>query len=243
MTTPKISIITVCFNASNVIERTLSSINGQTNKDFEYIIIDGASSDNTLEMVNRITPFAIVKSEKDNGIYDAMNKAIDIASGDYLWFINAGDALYDSKTTDVILKSISSSQRKPDIVYGDTMIIDNDDKKLGLRRLRPPKDLNFESFKKGMLVCHQSILVHRRIIQKYDLNYRFSSDFDWCIKCIKKSEYNLFVNIPLSRYLNEGTTTMNHKKSLVERFNIMVRHYGLLSTVFNHILFVFVKKR
>lgn len=243
MSNPKISIITVCYNAAKVIERTLRSVSNQINKDFEYIVIDGASSDDTLKLVRDIAPFAIVHSEKDKGIYDAMNKAIDMATGDYLWFINAGDAIYDADTTDIIIKSINNSKVLPDIVYGDTLIIDSEDRSLGLRRLRPPKCLKYDSFKKGMLVCHQSILVNRDIADKYDMAYRFSADFDWCVKAIKKSKYNLFIDMPLSKYLNEGTTTQNHRKSLIERFNIMTKHYGLFSTIFNHIMFVFVKKR
>ena len=243
MDNPKISIITVCFNAEKVIERTLKSIANQINKDFEYIVVDGASTDNTMKMVKKTTPFAITKSEKDNGIYDAMNKAIDIATGDYIWFINAGDAISDENTTNTIIKAISDSSKVPDIIYGDTVIIDHNDNELGLRRLRPPKQLSANSFKKGMLVCHQSILVNRKIVMKYNLNYRFSSDFDWCINCIKKSDYNLFIDMPLSKYLNEGTTTSNHKKSLLERFSIMSKHYGLIPTILNHISFLFVRER
>ena len=89
---PRISIITICYNASHTISRTLRSIQAQTYNDLEYLVIDGASRDNTLDLVRTLAPRALVHSERDQGIYDAMNKGLSHATGDYIWFINAGDA-------------------------------------------------------------------------------------------------------------------------------------------------------
>ena len=154
MTVPVISIITVCYNAEKEIVATLKSVKEQTFKGYEYIIIDGASKDNTLKVVvdSGVEPTHLV-SEKDNGIYDAMNKALFIAKGEYLMFLNAGDSLYSPNT----LQHIADVAQKenPDVIYGDTAIVDADRKYLRPRKLRPPKQLTRNSFKNGMLVCHQ----------------------------------------------------------------------------------------
>lgn len=237
---PSLSIITICFNAADCIERTLRSVSKQTDLSFEYLIIDGASKDCTLDMVRQICPFARIYSEPDNGIYDAMNKGLIKATGDYVWFMNAGDEIYDKDTVAKLHRIIASS---PDVIYGDTMIKDDDGKELGLRRLRPPKVLSWKSFSNGMLVCHQSFIARRSLTAKYDLRYRFSADFDWCIKVLKKSRHIVNSNLILSGYLKEGATTNNHKASLKERFRIMCHYYGLFVTLFKHFLFLFIRKR
>ena len=181
---PRISIITICYNASHTISRTLRSIQAQTYNDLEYLVIDGASRDNTLDLVRTLAPRALVHSERDQGIYDAMNKGLSHATGDYIWFINAGDALPSPTTVGEIVGEACLNGARPDIIYGDTRLIDSEGRDLGLRRLRPPHSLTWESFRDGMLVCHQAFIVRRAIAPKYNLRYRFSSDVDWCIRCL-----------------------------------------------------------
>lgn len=235
-----ITIVTICYNAQACIESTLRSIDSQTEKDFEYLIIDGASKDNTLDLVRKITPYARIVSEPDHGIYDAMNKGLAYAKGDYVWFMNAGDRIYSPETLSKISKLLDS---KPDILYGDTMIVGDHGEELGLRRLRPPKELSWKCFKNGMLVCHQAFIVKKTLAPEYDTSYRFSADFDWCIKCLKSAGSVVNSNLVLARYLKEGATTRNHRASLKERFRIMSKYYGFLPTVFKHISFLFVRKR
>ncbi len=234
------SVITVCYNAEACIRSTLESVVNQSYKQIEYIIIDGASKDKTLNLVQAITPQAKLLSEQDKGIYDAMNKGLDLATGDYVCFINAGDAFASNKTLEELAESINNNKETmPDIIYGDTELVDAQGNSLGLRRLRPPKKLSWKSFKSGMLVCHQSFYPRRELCPKYDLSYRFSADVDWCIRIMKEAKSYLFVNKPLSLYLNEGTTTQNHRASLIERFRIMQKHYGLITTILQHIKFLF----
>ena len=95
---PRISIITICYNAASTITRTLRSVSAQTYPNIQYLIIDGASKDNTLELVRELAPEAEIYSERDKGIYDAMNKGLDRATGDYVWYVNAGDALASPTT-------------------------------------------------------------------------------------------------------------------------------------------------
>jgi hypothetical protein len=94
-----------------------------------------------------------------------------------------------------------------------------------------------------MLVCHQAFYVNRQLAPLYDTRYRFSADFDWCIRCMKEGERlgmeNLFIKEPLADYLNEGMTTANRRASLNERFRIMAKHYGLVPTIIQHIWFIF----
>lgn len=234
----KISIITVCYNATNTIRRTLESVSAQTYEHIEYIVIDGASKDNTLQLVAELAPQAQVYSEPDKGIYDAMNKGLAVSTGEYVWFMNAGDALPNNHIVTDIVARIEEHDIRPDVVYGDCELIDDKGVSLGLRRLRPPHDLNWRSFIGGMLVCHQSFVARRELCPPYNMSYRFSSDVDWCIRVMKEARSYLRMDEPLSLYLHEGATTANHRRSLLERFQVMRQHYGLFSTIIAHIGFL-----
>ena len=233
-----ITLVTVTYNAASTIERTMESVAIQTCKDYEHLVIDGASKDNTVDIARRYN--ATVVSEPDKGLYDAMNKALRLAKGDYICYLNAGDKLHSKDTLAHI--AAMAQKDKVGVIYGDTDIVDDNGVKLHSRRLTPPEHLTWRSFKNGMLVCHQSFYINKEIAQTYDLTYRFSADFDWCIRSMKEGErrgmQNVYIHEPLSDYLNEGMTTANHKASLKERFRIMVKHYGLVSTVLHHLWFI-----
>ncbi|MGB0167302.1 MAG: glycosyltransferase family 2 protein, partial [Luteibaculum sp.] len=156
----KISIITVTYNAGKVLQRTLDSIRKQTRLDLvELILVDGNSKDQTLDIIKANTDIITQwVSEPDKGLYDAMNKGINMATGDYLWFMNAGDEIYDAQT---IAKILPLLENRPDILYGETIEYSESGSELGMRRLKAPKKLTWKSFKMGMLVSHQSILIKR----------------------------------------------------------------------------------
>jgi glycosyltransferase involved in cell wall biosynthesis len=237
---PKFSIITVTYNAEKVLEDTIQSVIFQTYRNVEYIIVDGASKDHTLEIVNKYhNRINKVISEPDKGLYDAMNKGIQLATGDYLCFLNAGDKFHDSDTLQKIVHTLKG-QELPDVIYGETAIVDEEGHFLHMRRLSTPAHLNWKSFKQGMLVCHQAFFANRELAinHLYDLQYRFSADFDWCIRIMKKAKCLHNTRLTLIDYLNEGMTTKNHKASLKERFCIMAKHYGLISTILHHGWFV-----
>ena len=107
MMQPHITIITICYNAATTISRTLRSVTAQTYPHIQYLVIDGASKDNTLELVRDLAPQAEVYSEPDKGIYDAMNKGLDRATGDYVWYVNAGDALPSPTTVPPVVEPLS----------------------------------------------------------------------------------------------------------------------------------------
>ena len=240
---PRISIITICYNATSTITRTLRSVSAQTYPNIQYLIIDGASKDNTLELVRELASEAEVYSERDKGIYDAMNKGLDRATGDYVWYVNAGDALASPTTVEDLVRATCTGDSLPDVLYGDTRLIDSEDHDLGLRRLRPPHQLDWRSFRSGMLVCHQAFVAKRSISPHYDISYRFSADVDWCIRVLKEAKTTAFYPEPIALYLNEGTTTANHRASLIERFHVMHHHYGLVTTVLQHLRFLVDRKR
>lgn len=237
---PKFSIITVTYNAGKVLEDTIQSVIFQTYRHVEYIIVDGASKDNTLEIVQKYRDrISIVVSEPDKGLYDAMNKGIRLATGDYVCFLNAGDELHENETLQRMVHTLKTSEL-PDVIYGETAIVDEEGHFLHMRRLSAPDVLHWKSFKQGMLVCHQAFFARRQLAlaHPYDLQYRFSADFDWCIRIMKQAKGLHNTRLTLIDYLNEGMTTRNHKASLKERFRIMAKHYGWVSTLLHHGWFV-----
>ena len=236
---PKFSIITITYNAASVIEPTLASVATQTYRNFEYLLIDGGSSDDTVAKAQASgIEFAHIVSERDNGLYDAMNKGIKLAKGDYLCFLNAGDAFHSSDTLDKIVAAIPDGTSLPDILYGETAEVDENRNFVRMRRLQAPEKLHWTSFKQGMLVCHQAFYARRDLVPMYDLKYRLSADVDWCIKIMKRSENMVNVGFTVVDYLQNGLSLQNHRASLIERFKIMCKHYGVFSTVAHHIWFV-----
>ena len=236
--TPKFSIITVTYNAGKVLDDTIQSVISQTYHHWEYIIVDGASKDNTLQIIQQYKDrIQKVVSEPDKGLYDAMNKGMKLATGDYVCFLNAGDSFYEDDTLQHMVHSIQGHEL-PDILYGETAIVDGNGHFLHMRRLSTPEQLDWKSFKQGMRVCHQAFFVRHNLLEPYDLQYRFSSDFDWCIRMMKKAHRLHNTHLTLIDYMDEGLTTQNHKASLMERYHIMCKHYGWLSTTLHHIGFV-----
>lgn len=235
---PLFSIITITYNAESTVERTLESVDSQSFTDYEHLIVDGASSDNTLQIISKHKNLRrTLISEPDKGIYDAMNKGLSNTCGRYLIFLNAGDKFHAPDTLATIAKAIEDNEL-PGIVYGQTDIVDNDGHRLGPRHLTAPQNLTLKSFSQGMLVCHQAFIALRRITGKYNLKYRFSADFDWCVQCLQHSRKNIGLHdTVLIDYLNEGATTRNRFRSLVERFKIMCFYYGLLPTAARHVAF------
>lgn len=235
----KLSVITVTYNAEKTLERTLKSVSGQTYPYVEHIVVDGKSEDHTVSLIQKYGNSALKwVSEPDKGLYDAMNKAVTMTTGDYLCFLNAGDTFYTDDTVERMMNSFEAAS-PPDIIYGETAIVDDSGKFLFMRRLSVPETLSWKSFKQGMVVCHQAFIVKKTIFEPYSLDYRFSADVDWCIRMMKKSRRIHNTHLTLINYLNEGVTTANRKASLKERYRIMVKHYGQASTFLHHLWFAF----
>lgn len=228
---PKISVITVVYNAHSLIERTIKSVLSQTYTNIEYIIIDGGSSDGTLEIAEKYqSQIALIHSGKDNGIYDAMNKGLNDATGGYVLYLNAGDELYSSETLAHVF-----SIGEADVYYGNTAVVNENGSVIGDRRLAAPEELNWKNLRFGMCVSHQSFIAKRSLCEPYDLSYKVSADIDWVISILKVSKRIINTKKYISKFLEGGTSHKRKKRALAERFSIMVKHYGFFPTLFNHI--------
>lgn len=252
----RFTIATVTFNAGTSVERTLRSVGEQDYGEIEHLIIDGRSTDGSLDLLRTYAdrnPKARLLSEADHGLYDAMNKAIALATGDYLLFLNAGDCLHAKSTLSEIAALIGNMREaeRPGVIYGDTHVVDGEGRFVRRRRLSPPKRLTWRSFKRGMLVCHQAFLVRSDIArtESYDLDYKLSADFDWCVRVLKECERRglqpLNSAMVIADFMEGGLSTKRHWASLRERFRVMRRHYGLVTTVGMHFYFLLraVRKR
>jgi glycosyltransferase involved in cell wall biosynthesis len=255
----KFTVITITYNAAAVLQRTLDSVLRQTYEDVEHLIIDGASNDDTLALAGRYKAAndadavghshkVIIHSEPDHGIYDAMNKGLTQASGDYVVFMNAGDFFPSDDTLEQIARRCHlnelPSDSLPAVLYGNTDIVDSQGRYLHPRHLQPPERLTWRSFRHGMLVCHQAFYARTDLAKntQYDTRYRYSADVDWCIRVMREADRH---GLPLCNahmvvacYTEEGVTTRNHRASLRERYSVMARHYGHVTTFFMHCWFV-----
>ena len=155
---PRFSIITVTYNAGKVLEDTIQSIVTQTYKNIEYIVVDGASTDNTLQIVEKYGHHIHkVVSEPDKGLYDAMNKGMKLATGDYLCFLNAGDSFHEDDTLQLMVHSITGNEL-PDILYGETAIVDADG-----HFLHMPMDLTPPSRTTPQMTAAATVVIHAGI--------------------------------------------------------------------------------
>lgn len=239
MKTITFSIITVTYNAESTVESTLNSVAEQTCDDYEHLIIDGASTDRTLEIVEAAKGKARRKviSEPDGGLYDAMNKGISHASGRFLIFLNSGDRFHSADTLKIIKEAIENNP-DADIIYGQTDLVDSEGRFIAKRHLDAPSTLTLKDFSRGMVVCHQAFVVNKEIAPFFSLKYRFSADYEWCILCLQHSRKNVYTGCVLIDYLVEGLSTKHRSKSLRERFTIMSTYYGFWPTLWRHFGFI-----
>ncbi len=236
----KFSVITIVYNGESVIEGTMKSVLNQTFTDYEYIIIDGASKDSTLSLIQDFAQNAPLSikwiSEPDKGLYDAMNKGLHLATGDFVLFLNAGDWLFEPTTLEKIAAAATPTT---DILYGETMLVDNDRRHIGTRTdmtvQKLPEKLTWQRMRLGMVVCHQSFLPARKIAPHY-LEDNLAADIDWVIKCLKKGENVTHTHTIVSEYLMGGVSKKQHQQSLKDRYAVLKTHFGAVGNFFNHLL-------
>lgn len=227
---PKITVITVAFNAIKAIERTIKSVLSQHYDNLEYIIIDGASTDGTLEIINSYrTEILKLISEKDHGIYDAMNKGIMLASGDLICLLNADDYFADNAINTVA--QIYKQTTMPEaIYYSDAYINYEEVEKVVLRKAN--LDLTV-----GMRINHQAMFVCRSVYRKYglyDLSYRFSADYDFTIRAQQQRVKFVYIEKPLvySTRNNSRASEKYAKLAVREDYRIYVTHWGFKGKVY-----------
>src|SRR5579862_2884916 len=215
-----LSIITINYNNSLGLENTIKGVISQSYKNFEFIIIDGGSTDNSVEIINSFSEeINYWVSEKDTGIYNAMNKGIIKSSGEYLLFLNSGDYLVDNN----ILSKIFDEECTSDIIYGDTVLFWNENKSLIHTY---PETLNFSFFLKDNL-SHPSTLIKKNLFEKFGLyneKFRIVSDWLFCLMAINK--YNVsykHVTFPFSVYDMSGVSSseVGKKKAAEEKEEVL----------------------
>lgn len=212
----KISVITVCYNAEKVIEQTIQSVINQSYADIEYIIVDGASTDATEKIIRRYTDDIRVRyiSEPDNGIYDAMNKGIRLATGDYLEFLNAGDVFVNN---DVIKSVVQKIEDNPaDVMYGN-IIYEYPDKTTSVRVYGQFCSSLFY-YLLGDCINHQAIFAKRECFKEHIFNtkYRICADREWMIRVKKDGKKFKATNLLICKYLLDENSVSVKNKALYD---------------------------
>jgi glycosyltransferase involved in cell wall biosynthesis len=226
----KLSVITVVFNGAQEIVPTLRSVAEQTYPDMEHVVVDGGSRDGTPEIVRQAGVQNFI-SEPDAGLYDAMNKGLSRANGDYVWFINAGDEIYSPDTAALVAQHFD----RADVIYGDAAITDPDGKIVGLRRHKSlPARLDRHSFRHGMVVCHQSLIVRKSLAPTYDLKYKISADIDWALRAVAGAGKTVNTGLILSKFRVGGMSSVRRRASWLERWHILRRHFGTTDALVAH---------
>lgn len=193
----KISIITVCYNSAITIEETIQSVTSQTYKDIEYIIVDGNSKDTTVAIIKKHGgEISIWLSEPDNGLYDAMNKGVKLATGDVIGILNSDDLYQDS---DVITDVMNQFNKEPelDILYGDLVYVKSDNTDKVVRNWKS-KDYYGGFFENANVPPHPALFVRSKVYKEaglFDLDYKIAADYEFMLRIFKKHKFN-------SRYIN-----------------------------------------
>ena len=210
----RISIVTVTLNDKDNIERTILSVIGQK-KNFEYIIIDGGSTDGTLKIINKFKDkIDFIISDEDDGIYDAMNKAVDIANGDWVCFMNSGDTFVDDEILSKLLEK--KIDKNTHVIYGDHQVNYRNKSKI-------IKGRSVQHIWKGSIFSHQSSLVRKEILKKYKFNIsnKISADYELFYNLVRGNKGFEYIPIVFSVVSSGGISDVNRKGSIVSRWNIL----------------------
>ena len=193
---PKVSVVTVCYNSQDTIAQTIESVLSQTCDEYEYIIIDGASTDATRDIIAKYNADGRIRlvSEPDNGLYDAMNKGHSLAEGEYIIYMNSGDTFAD---TDVLKDMIPYLDGHAELVYGNVIRI-----KEGGRILEryPGKHRPLILLAQGKMMCHQSIFTRCDIMKQYgfDMKYSITADYDFLMRMVRDKRVLVYADRTIS---------------------------------------------
>lgn len=233
---PIISVITVCRNAEATLESCIRSVLEQTLTGIEYLIVDGASSDGTQDILQRYRDrLDRILSEPDRGIYDAMNKGLRMARGTYVYFLNADDRLNGPDMLEKAFRVCSDA----DCYYGDVLFTGPDGGPGAPRSLRTPHrvplHLNWKSLRTGMVISHQGFIIRRSLAPEFDLSFQVSADIDWMIRCLKTDPRVCNTQLVIACFRTGGTSKKKQLQAWKERYRILGRHYGFLPNLLAHI--------
>ncbi len=214
---PLISVITVARNAAGSAEQTIQSVLNQTYDNIEYILIDGASTDGTVDIVRKYEKnVACWLSEPDKGIYEAMNKGIDLATGDWINFMNAGDLFYGNDVIEAIFKN---TDKLADVIYGDHLVVYNS------QYSKIQKAGKIEDMWKGMAFCHQSSFVKTSLMKKYRFNCknRIAADFEVLYTLALKNHSFRHAGLVVSSVTADGLSGINTLLTVKEQWKVVRR--------------------
>lgn len=238
----KFSVVTVCYNAESTIEKTILSVCSQSYNNFEYIIVDGKSNDETVALVEKYVKQYKEKivfiSEKDAGIYDAMNKAVKLSKGEYLVFMNSDDLMCEN-TLEKIALEIEKNQY-PDIMYGDSVVTYSDGEKQIEKIRKAYPVITLKTLIKGMGVTHQSMFTKKTVFEKvglFSLEYSIGADWDFLIRCVQSKVSLVYVGFPVSIFSTEGVSSKVHnmQRHKIRKANKLYKvvDIGLIQDIFN----------
>ncbi len=227
----KVSIITVCLNSARTIRRALESVRQQIYNNIEVIVIDGVSTDETLYVVSEFNDIVItLVSEKDRGIYDAMNKGVSLASGDIVYFLNSDDELVGSS---IVADVVNMFQKNPslDMLYGDIIV----------RHAEFDKYIKHQHVNKNNVlhtgICHQAIFARRSLFDKngdFNLNYRIYADFDWIIRVFRANLVTKYFPRVVSIFHSGGISMSDQNYNLQERLLVQYQYEEGLTLKLGH---------
>ena len=216
----RFSIITVCYNAAGCIRPTMDSLVSQSGADIEYIVVDGASKDGTQDIVRsygeRVSTFV---SEKDKGIFDAMNKGISLATGDVLFFLNADDVFCDP----AVLRDVAAqfdADPSLELVYGNIVVTRDGHKHPRRFHWVTPRNIYYGD------LCHQAVFARRSVFQRlgaFNLSMPTDADYDWLLRVFHSGARTRYIDRDICFFADGGFHTQNQARHEAERWAIKTR--------------------
>jgi glycosyltransferase involved in cell wall biosynthesis len=224
----KVSVITVCYNAEKFIEYAINSVLKQTYKDIEYIIIDGASTDNTISIVNKYNlKISFFSSEPDEGIYDAMNKGINVATGDILYFLNSDDRFYDNYVVENVIKLFQTDE-KLDLIYGNIVLYNPITKESFIKIHENVSKMYFSK----NVICQQAVFFKKKLFMKcglFDTSYQIVGDHEWELRAFCKNNIAWkYHPIIIANYMDGGMSSPSKSLELAnkERRKVVEKYFN-----------------
>ena len=238
------SVITVCYNAESSIEKTIKSVLSQNNDDYEYLIIDGKSNDQTVAIAQKYHEKFCgrmrIVSETDQGIYDAMNKAIQMSKGHYLVFINADDELCEGVLNKIEAEIAGKNEAWPEIIYGDCLVIYENDDRISGKIRNAVNPINRKTLMKGMGLMHQSMFTSRKVfahVGMFNIKYTIGADWDFLIRAVTSHVSLYYMPIPFSKFATDGVSSKVHnlQRHKIRKQNKLYRYIdtGLIRDIFH----------
>lgn len=222
--TPKFSIITVCLNAEATIGRALQSVRQQSCRDFECVIIDGVSTDGTLDVVRSFSDLPVALwSEPDGGIYEAMNRGVAKAKGEIVFFLNADDALHDARVLERVAEAFAKGN-DVDVVWGDVASVHEG----GEITHKSNRRINAENLVYRNL-CHQTVFAKRTLFAEYggfDTRFTLCADFDWLLRTLRGGASYRYLPVPVAYYFVGGASYVDPARVHRERTEIQKNYLG-----------------